>query len=115
MIKKKNGQEVEVRKAMRGGPGEVTVRHYVKPEEITARTRLCAELTIPPGAGIGLHEHVQEDEIYIVQQGQGEMTDGGRVSEVEAGDVIVTGQGNSHSIRNTGAGPLVVTAVIIKY
>jgi mannose-6-phosphate isomerase-like protein (cupin superfamily) len=115
MIKKKNDREVEVRQNMRGGAGAVTVRHYFKPDEIKAGSRLCAELILPPGSGIGAHDHVDEDEIYIIQKGRGLMTDGGREFEVSAGDAILTGQGASHSIKNTGEEDLVVTAVIIKY
>lgn len=115
MLKKKNAQEVEVRENMRGGTGKVTVRHHLKPEEIKARTRLCAELILAPGASIGLHDHVEEDEIYIIQKGQGLMTDSGKEFAVETGDAILTGQGAAHSIKNTGTGDLVVTAVIIKY
>jgi mannose-6-phosphate isomerase-like protein (cupin superfamily) len=115
MIKKKSAQEIEKREAMRGGAGQVTVRHYLKPEEIKARTRLCAELILPPGASIGQHDHVDEDEIYIIQKGQGLMTDGGKEFPVAAGDAILTGQGASHSIKNTGAEDLIVTAIIIKY
>lgn len=100
---------------MRGGTGEVTVRHYLEPEEIKARTRLCAELVLPPGASIGVHDHVDEDEIYLIQKGTGIMTDGGKEFPVAPGDAILTGQGASHSIRNTGSEDLVVTAVIIKY
>ena len=36
MIKKQSQQEIDVRKNMRGGAGEVTIRHYFKPEEIKA-------------------------------------------------------------------------------
>ncbi|HNX68310.1 MAG TPA: cupin domain-containing protein [Candidatus Omnitrophota bacterium] len=115
MIKKRSRQEIETRKNMRGGTGEVTIRNYFKPEEIKARTRLCAEMTLPPGASIGLHDHVEEDEIYLIQKGTGIMTDGGKEVTVEAGDAILTGQGASHSIRNSGTEDLVVTAIIIKY
>jgi mannose-6-phosphate isomerase-like protein (cupin superfamily) len=115
MIKQKSGQTIEKREKMRGGMGAVTVRHYLKPEEIKARTRLCAELVLPPGASIGLHDHTDEDEIYLIQKGQGLMLDDGKEFPVETGDAILTGQGASHSIKNTGADDLVVTAVIIKY
>ena len=115
MIKKKNQQETEIREQMRGGTGKVLVRHYLKPEEIKAKTRLCAELVIPPGASIGVHDHVDEDEIYMVQKGKGLMTDGGKEYEVSEGDVILTGQGSSHSVRNTGNEDLIITAIIIKY
>lgn len=115
MIKKKNSQEIETREAMRGGTGTVLVRHYLKPEEMKARTRLCAELILLPGASIGLHDHVDEDEVYIIQKGEGLMTDGGKEFTVAAGDAVLTGQGASHSIKNTGTSDLVITAVIIKY
>ena len=115
MLKKKEHQEIETREKMRGGDGTVTVRHYFKPEEIKARTRLCSELSLPPGASIGAHDHIAEDEIYIIQKGRGIMTDSGKEFSVETGDAILTGQGASHSIKNTGAENLVVTAIIIKY
>jgi mannose-6-phosphate isomerase-like protein (cupin superfamily) len=115
MIKRKKDQEIEVRKCMRGGSGEITVRHYLKPDEMTARTRLCAELRIPPGAGVGLHEHVDEDEVFLIQRGKGKITDGGKEFDVEAGDAILTGKGASHSIRNSGVEDLMVTAIIMKY
>lgn len=115
MIKKRTDQFVEKRAAMRGGTGEITIRHHFKSDEIKARTRLCAELILPPGASIGSHDHVNEDEVYIIQKGQGLMTDGGKEFPVAAGDAILTGQGASHSIKNTGTEDLVVTAVIIPY
>jgi len=115
MLKKKNEQALEVRENMRGGTGKVSVRQYLKPEEIKARTRLCAELILAPGASIGAHDHIDEDEIYIIQKGQGFMTDGEKEFTVGTGDAILTGQGTSHSIKNTGSEDLVVTAIIIKY
>lgn len=115
MLKKKTEQPVEKRSAMRGGSGEITIRHYFKPEEIRARTRLCSEMTLPPGASVGLHDHVEEDEIYIIQKGRGIMTESGKEFEVTAGDAILTGQGSSHSIKNAGTEDLVVTAIIIRY
>jgi len=115
MVKKKSKQAVEIRSNMRGGPGDVHIRHHFRKEEINAPSRLCAELTLAPGAGIGEHEHVDEDEIYVIQRGKGMVADNGKEVEVEAGDAVLTGKGASHSIRNTGSEDLVVTAVIMKY
>lgn len=115
MIKKLSDQQIEVRKNMRGGPGEVAIRHHFKKEEINAPCRLCAQLVLKPGAGIGLHEHVNEDEIFIIQQGKGIVSDAGKEVKIEAGDAILTGRGASHSITNTGNNDLIVTAVIIQY
>ncbi len=115
MIRRNSERETELRKEMRGGSGEVTIRHYFKKDEIKAKCRLCAELIIPPGAGIGLHEHAGEDEVFLVQKGKGIITDGGRDIVVEAGDSILTGNGASHSVRNAGDSDLVITAVIMQY
>ena len=115
MINKKSEQITETRERMRGGSGEVKIRHYFKQEEITAPCRLCAELVLPPGSSIGTHEHAGEDEVYIILNGKASVTLGGRETEVEAGDAILTGRGASHSIRNAGDKDLVITAVIMMY
>lgn len=115
MVKKRDLREAEVRRNMRGGVGEVTIRHYFKKGEIRSGVRLCAELVLPPGAGIGLHEHKGEDEIFIIQQGKGAVIDHGSEAEVGPGDSIVTGGGDSHAVRNIGTEDLVITAVIVQY
>ncbi len=115
MIRKKNNQRSEARQQMRGGSGEVRLRHQLEQKDLTARCRLCAELTVPPGSSIGLHEHAGEDEIFIVQSGTGIITENGTDSEITAGDTIVTGNGASHSVKNTGTADLIITAIILQY
>jgi mannose-6-phosphate isomerase-like protein (cupin superfamily) len=115
MIKKLNERKSETRENMRDGSGVVTIRHYFQKEEINSPCRLCAELILPPGSGIGSHGHDNEDEVFIVQQGQGIITDNGEEVNVYKGDAILTGNGGSHAIRNTSDIDLVVTAVIVQY
>ena len=115
MIKKSFEQVTEVRKNMRGGTGEVTIRHYFNKDEINASCRLCAQLVLAPGAGIGLHEHTNEDEVFIIQQGEAMVTDEGKEIKLQAGDSILTGNGASHAIKNIGNDNLLITAVIMQY
>ncbi|MFH1791249.1 MAG: cupin domain-containing protein [Candidatus Omnitrophota bacterium] len=115
MIRRRAEQEVEVRKNMRGGEGEVSIVHHLKKDEMTAPCRLCALLCLPPGSSIGEHDHVNEDEVFIIQQGKGVVADNGQEKEVGAGDVILTGKGAGHSIKNTGDVDLLITAVIMQY
>ena len=115
MIKKQSVQASEVRKNMRAGPGEVVIRHYFNKEDFSARCRLCAQLVLAPAAGIGPHQHTDEDEVFIIQQGRGVLNEDGRETEVVAGDAILTGKGATHSITNTGDEELVITAVIMHY
>ena len=115
MVKKKLEQIIEKRENMRSGSGEVMITHYFKKDEINAACRLCAQLKISPGVSIGLHEHINEDEIFIIQQGSGLIIDGNKEVAIEAGDAILTGKGDSHSIKNTGSEDLLVTAIIMQY
>ena len=115
MIRKLSDRVVETRPSMRGGTGTVTVTHFFKKEEITAKTRLCATLTIPPGASIGAHQHEGEDEVYIITRGTGLLDDGNTITPVSVGDAILTGNGESHSITNAGSTDLEIIAVIMCY
>lgn len=115
MIRKAEDRDTEVRPNMRGGTGSVTVQHYFKPEEITAKTRLCARLRLPPGASIGTHQHEGEDEVYIILSGEGLLDDGHTKTPVHTGDAVLTGNGESHAIANTGTTDLEMVAVIMKY
>lgn len=115
MIRKAQERTSEARENMRGGTGTVTINHYLKPEELTARTRLCAEMIVPPGASVGLHQHDNEDEIYIVTAGSGIISESDSEQRVETGDAILTGNGAAHAVRNDGDVDLRIIAVIILY
>jgi mannose-6-phosphate isomerase-like protein (cupin superfamily) len=115
MIRKAHEMKMETRDKMRGGNGTVAIRHCVAGEEFTAPVRLCARLTLPPGASIGTHRHDKEDEVYIITGGSGMLDDGRTETRVAAGDAVLTGNGESHAIRNDGNDDLEILAVIVRY
>jgi len=115
MIRKSDDMKKEVRDKMRGGPGSVTIHHYFDRSEFTADVRLCARLVLPPGSGIGTHQHKGEDEVYIVIRGTGMLDDGSSSRRVSAGDAILTGNGGSHAITNDGSEDLEIMAMIMCY
>lgn len=115
MIRKAAAMRSEVRNAMRGGAGSIAIRHYFDKDEMTAPARLCARLIVPPGAGIGPHQHEGEDEVYIIARGAGILDDGREKTEVRAGDAVLTGNGESHAIHNSGTEDLEIIAVIMSY
>ncbi len=82
---------------------------------MTANSRLCAKLTIPAGAGIGSHQHDGEDEVYVVVGGSGILDDGRQETRINVGDAILTGNGESHAVRNDTNEPLEMIAVIMCY
>ncbi len=115
MIRSPEQMATEQRVGMRGGAGTVTVRHLFQSHEFQAPVRLCAVLTLPPGATIGLHQHASEDEVYLVTRGTGILEDGASAKPVKAGDAILTGRGDSHAVRNSGPSDLELLAVIVQY
>ena len=112
MIIRRSEMQSEVRDRMRGGEGSVRITHLVQKEALP-HGRLLAEIEIPPGAGIGEHEHTAETEYFLIEQGTGVAVDDGRESRITAGDVLVTGGGARHSIRNDSDAPLRLVALII--
>lgn len=63
-----------------------------------------------PGAAIGYHLQ-EEDEVYYVLSGTGEMEMNGKFFPVKAGDAILTRPGSSHGLKQTGTDDLVIFIV----
>lgn len=112
MIVKRLEMRQEIRKEMHGGSGEIGILHMVPPESMI-NARLMAELTLSPGSGIGSHRHDKETEYYIITEGSGIVVEDNGEKAVSKGDIVITGNGQSHSIDNTGKVPLKFIAVII--
>ncbi|MDO3624967.1 cupin domain-containing protein [Mucilaginibacter sp. BT774] len=64
-----------------------------------------------PGSAIGYHLQ-NEDEIYYVISGTGEIQINGKSFPVKEGDAILTRPGSSHGLKQTGKDDLVI---IINY
>jgi mannose-6-phosphate isomerase-like protein (cupin superfamily) len=115
MVKKINNMKTEIREKMRGGKGNVKLLHILNKEEMKGKVRLLAKIALNPGCSIGTHEHIDEEEAYYILKGKGMVNDNGTERNVSEGDVILTGDGASHSIENTGDEPLEFIAVIMLY
>ena len=60
-----------------------------------------------PGAAIGYHRQ-EEDEVYYILSGRGELTLNGERSVVGPGTAILTRPGSSHGLRQVGSDDLVL-------
>ncbi len=115
MIHKPSDMKVLVKEGVRGGVGRVTFQYLFEKEEIKAPSRLCARLTLAPGASIGAHRHEGEDELFVVLRGSGILDDGHSRTRVNAGDAILTGNGETHALENDGSEELELLALIMLY
>ena len=62
---------------------------------------------------IGEHEHVEETECYVIKSGKGVVIDNGKKIDISAGDVVITGNGDVHSVINTENEDLEILAFIV--
>lgn len=115
MIQRAGMMETEVRKNMKEGKGEVSITHLLRQIQMRGHCRFVGRMVINPGCSIGLHQHIEEEEIYYILKGTGTAVDNGISQEVREGDVILTGNGASHSIENTSKEPLEVLGIILLY
>lgn len=65
---------------------------------------MCAMMQFcPPGGGPPPHVHTNEDELFIVFEGEFEMFDGTGWSKVTRGEQNFTRRGQVHTFRNCGS------------
>ena len=114
MIVQRKEMKTEVMEKMRDGEGSAKLTYLVDASR-EKHTRLLAEVTLESGCSIGYHPHNDETEYYFILSGIGTVNDDGKEVTVKAGDSVITGNGASHSIKNSGNEPLVFHAVIITY
>jgi mannose-6-phosphate isomerase-like protein (cupin superfamily) len=114
MVVHRNEMISEVKEKMRGGDGNTHLT-YLLDGSTQKNARMFAEITLDPGCSIGYHQPDSETEYYFILSGTGSVNDDGKEVNVRQGDSIITGNGASHSIKNTGSVPLVFHAVIVTY
>ena len=103
------------RKDVAGGHGSVFTE-YAFTRDKALKDQAIKEvswLRIMPGDSIGYHQHVTNEDTYVIVSGEGVFKDkDGKDKPVKAGDVAIVRKGESHGIANTGTEPLVLIDVI---
>ncbi len=112
MIITEGDMKLERREEMRGGAGAVAIRHLVAGEELSGG-RLFSEINLEKGCSIGSHTHTGETEYYYILSGNGTVVEDSGTKQVSPGDLVITGNGESHSIRNSGEETLRFIALIL--
>ncbi|NMA94160.1 MAG: cupin domain-containing protein [Clostridiales bacterium] len=112
MIRRQGQFLDQVETNLKGGSGEIMLRNLLLPDEMHGAARFCGITTIPPGASIGKHKHVNDFELYYIIDGIAEVNDNGIIDTVQAGEITCCRDGDFHAIRNIGNTNLVYLSVI---
>jgi mannose-6-phosphate isomerase-like protein (cupin superfamily) len=63
-------------------------------------------MTLQPGEEIGEEVHVDRDQFFRIEEGEGIIDIDGRENEVEDDIAVIVPAGSRHNVRNTGDEPL---------
>lgn len=115
MLKRKSAMRREPMEKARNGVGVSVFDHILEKTEMKTNCRMFTKITLEPGASIGYHKHEKEEDIYYVINGIATVRDNGEMKTLYPGEVLFTGDGDSHSIANDGEVPLEFISIILTY
>jgi mannose-6-phosphate isomerase-like protein (cupin superfamily) len=92
--------ELEPAGSMHDGIGTLKHVSLFANSEFTTNIRFINYTILPPGTSIGLHEHGDDEEMYIILEGDGIMTVDGEQREVHAGDIVINRPFGTHGLEN---------------
>ncbi|MEN6320336.1 MAG: cupin domain-containing protein [Syntrophaceae bacterium] len=113
MIRRNYEMREEHIHGLKEGKGVVKLFHLLEIEELSGKGRLLAKEIIEPGNSVGYHKHEGDFELYYVLEGEGIVNDNGFETTVKKGDVVRTGNGEFHSIKNVSDINLELLAIIL--
>ena len=117
MIFKSNELEKVVTEKARRGPGKMDCSFAFqmgKAPEGSAFQMIASQI-LEPGSGVGYHQHVDNEELYVILSGHATFMDNDKVEKpVGPGDMTLTLKGEWHGLTNTGSEPMRFLAVIVK-
>ena len=92
--------------SVHGGQGQCQNCRVMGPECFDTPIRFVYYTILPPDASFGEHTHGNDNEVYIVLEGEGRYVMNGEEAPVKAGDILVNRPFATHALFNTGSGPM---------
>ena len=115
MLRRKEDIKPVIIENMKGGEKYVQRYNSVDQDGFTGNADVVARLVLIPGATIGYHEHVGNEEAIMVISGTARCTDDGEVYEMHPGDVTICREHHFPGIENASADKdLEIYATVIK-
>ena len=114
MIRKFNERENSIKENLKGGNGSIDFKQIANGDDFYNKIKMFSTLTIKPGDSIGYHTHINEQEIMLINKGEGLYKDDGVESIVCEGDVTVCYENHYHGITNVSSNNLEIIAMVIE-
>jgi mannose-6-phosphate isomerase-like protein (cupin superfamily) len=88
------------RRFLRGGQAPLLIK--IDPVNHGSQRMVLGASDLPPGDAIGMHRHLQEDEILIILRGNAEVRLGGKKYQAGPGGAVYIPQGTCVAVANIG-------------
>lgn len=92
--------------SIHGGQGLCDHCSVFTAEDFDAPLRFINYTVVPVGGNYGLHKHGNDNEVYVLLEGEGEYTQDGVTEKVKTGDIMLNAPYAVHAIANTGMRPM---------
>src|SRR5262252_1367065 len=92
------------RRLMRGGTAPLLIK--VDPTNTGSLHMVLGSSDLPPGDAIGVHRHLQEDEIIVITRGTARVQLGRQFMTASAGATVFIPQGTCIGVTNVGSDTL---------
>ena len=103
MIKNYYTAEKQLQLESHGGTGPVDLYEIWGREHFKSNIDFCDRVVIPPDSSIGYHQHGNNEEMYILLEGEGLMTIDEKKFVVRKGDMILNPASGYHGLVNNSA------------
>jgi len=103
MIKNYLTTAKQLQEKSHGGTGNVDLYEIWDGSDFKSDIDFCDRVVIPPGSTIGYHRHGNNEEMYVVLEGEGLMTLDGKEVVVRKGDMILNPPGGEHGLVNNSS------------
>ena len=106
-------EELKWRDAIHGGCGRIATRHVLKPEIFSSTWTFLDHAILAPESSVGYHYHDALEEIFVVLNGNGQVTVHDKTFTVGPSSLTWQGIGEAHGIYNPGPGLLEFVRVAV--
>ena len=93
-----------VAKQAHGGVGDILVGDFFSSDALGTAWDFFQCIKVPPGSSIGVHSHLNDEELFYFVEGQGIMTVDGEELSVGPGTASLCKSGGSHGLVNASEG-----------
>lgn len=94
-----------------GGRGEVYAQELMGRQDSACGFHFMHDTVVPVGGSIGRHQHIHNEEVYYLLEGEALMYLDDQRYPMYPGDVAMVGDGHTHEIINAGDVPLRIIVV----